>query len=139
MKTIKKALSRKAEGYIDLCILIIVFAMLITLSLNVCKLFTERINMQQAADKVLEEAVRSGLVKSKELDDLIARYFDKNGYEIEISKENEDGAEWVQFGESILVRVRKKTIFEGIGKLFNSDKFSLEVLKDGKSEKYWKR
>jgi len=133
-----KKLSTRAEGYLDLCILVIVFVMLVTLSLSICRIFTERIEMQQAADKILEEAVKTGLIKSSQLDKLVKWYYDNNGYEIEITKDADDEEDWVQFGESIYVSVRKKTFLEGLGKLLKNEEFSLEVTKDAKSERYWK-
>ena len=58
---IKKILSsRKGEGYIDMCIGVVVFVMVLVLTINIFSFITLKVEMDQIADDLIEAATFAG-------------------------------------------------------------------------------
>lgn len=133
MKVIKKLKEKKAEGYIDVAVLVLAAMLTIALFVKVFPVFIVKDQLNTLAKQTLREAEMEGRI---EID-----------YS-EISKAvgiEPDYVEWdgdtlssrkVQFGDDMLVTFSKSVdigFFE-----FGSFRLKLEGKAKGKSEVYWK-
>ena len=58
---IKKLLhSKKGEGYVDMCVGVVVFVMILVIAINIFEFITLRIEMDQIADDLIEAATYAG-------------------------------------------------------------------------------
>ena len=58
---IKKVLSsRKGEGYIDMCVGVVVFVMILVIAINIFSFITLKVEMDQIAEDLIESATYSG-------------------------------------------------------------------------------
>ena len=116
----------RGEGYIDLCVSVLVFTLMLSTVLSVFSFYSLRLKMEQAASEVLELAGAKGKIRDEELASLIAELTREEEYSIELSAPLlfEEGSGKVQLGEKIIVTVRYKD-----GKT---------VQKSGFSRKYWR-
>ena len=58
---IKKILSsRKGEGYIDMCVGVVVFVMILVIAINIFSFITLKVEMDQIAEDLIESATYSG-------------------------------------------------------------------------------
>lgn len=56
--------SRNGEGYVDMCVGVIVFVMILVIAINIFSFITLRIEMDQIADELLETATYNGCFDS---------------------------------------------------------------------------
>ena len=62
---LKKVLkNRNGEGYVDMCVGVIVFVMILVIAINIFSFITLRIEMDQIADELLETATYNGCFDS---------------------------------------------------------------------------
>ena len=52
--------SRNGEGYLDMCVGVIVFVMILVIAINIFSFITLRIGMDQIEDELLETATYNG-------------------------------------------------------------------------------
>ena len=48
--------SKKGEGYVDMCVGVVVFVMILVIAINIFSFITLRIEMDQIADELIEAA-----------------------------------------------------------------------------------
>lgn len=130
--------SKKGEGYIDICVGVIVFVMIIVVTINIFSFITLRIEMDQIADELIKAATYEGCFGDKftETDDaMLADYY---YYDIDWGADEYFNSAYhrVQLGDRMWVTVSKDTYIKGIG-VFKIP-VTLTVKKSGLSEKYWK-
>lgn len=130
--------SKKGEGYIDICVGVIVFVMVLVIAINIFSFVTLRIEMDQIADELIEAATYSGGFGSdfQERDsDMLDEYF---YYDIDYGAESYFNTPYrrVQLGNKMWVEISVQTYVKGLG-VFKIP-VTLTVRKSGLSEKYWK-
>ena len=136
---IKKILSsRKGEGYIDMCIGIVVFVMVLILAINIFGFITLKVEMDQIAEDLIEAATFSG--------EFNGDFWDANDYNLQeyFYYDIDYGADYyfnpenrqVQLGTRMWVTVSKETYIKGLG-IFKIP-VTVSVTKSGLSERYWK-
>lgn len=130
--------NRKAEGYIDICVGVIVFVMVLVIAINIFSFVTLRIEMDQIADELIEAATYSGCFGTdfwNRDDDMIDEYF---FYDIDYGADRYYNTPYkrVQLGNKMWVEVSVDTYVKGLG-VFRIP-VTLTVRKSGLSEKYWK-
>ena len=135
MKNIK---NKRGEGYIDLCVGVVVFVIMLVVAINVFSFVTLRIEMEQIADEMLQTATETGEFGSeyRETENILKeRYFD---FEVSEKAERYHNISYkrVQLGERMEVTVTVHTKVNGVGVF--SIPVTLNVKKSGLSEKYWK-
>lgn len=135
---IKKIKDKRAEGYIDLCVGIVVFVIMLVVAINVFSFVTLRIEMEQIADEMLQTATETGEFGNeyKENENILKeRYFDFDADE-KAERYHDMSNKRVQLGERMEVTVTVHTKMNGLGVF--SIPVTLNVKKSGLSEKYWK-
>ncbi len=134
----KLAASKKGEGYIDICVGVIVFVMVLVIAINIFNFVTLRIEMDQIADELIEAATYSGCFGSdftNRYNDMLDEYFH---YDIGYGANSYFNTQYkrVQLGKKMWVEVSVRTYIKGLG-VFKIP-VTLKVHKSGLSEKYWK-
>lgn len=135
----KKRMKRKGgEGYIDVCICVIAFVMILTLAINIFSFISLRINMDEIADELIEEATYAGAFDRDfydRYDALAEQYFP---YDVETGADKYFNTTYgrVQLGNVMWVKVSVQTYIKGLG-IFKIP-VTVNVKKTGLSEKYWK-
>lgn len=130
--------SRRGEGYVDMCVGVVVFVMILVIAINIFSFITLRIEMDQIADELIEAATYSGCFGSDFWDrdrDLIDDYF---FYDIDCGADQYYNStyERVQLGNKMWVKVSYDTYIKGLG-VFKIP-VTLTVKRSGLSQKYWK-
>ena len=136
---IRKHLKNKSgEGYVDLCVGVVVFVMLLVIAINIFSFITLRVEMGQIADELLETATFNGSFGDEfwaRDDDLLDEYF---YYDIDYDAEEyfNSAYERVQLGKvmSVTVTVHTNVKWLGVFKI----PVTLTVTRSGISQKYWK-
>ena len=62
MKKLLRA--KRGEGYVDMCVGVVVFVMILVIAVNIFSFITLRIEMDQIADDLIEAATYSGCFNS---------------------------------------------------------------------------
>lgn len=133
----KNTVQKRGEGYIDVCIAVLVFVMLTVITVNLFGFVNLKIQMDQIADELIETATYFGGFEDEfntEKEEMKSRYFN---FETECSADeyyNSSGK--VQLGNKMWVTVSVNTDIKGLG-VFKIP-VTLKVRKSGISEKYWK-
>ena len=130
--------SKKGEGYIDICVGVIVFVMVLVITINIFSFVTLRIEMDQIADELIEAATYSGCFDDDfwaRDDDMLDEYF---FYDIDCGADKYFNSTYqrVQLGGKMWVEISVRTHIKGLG-VFKIP-VTLKVHKSGLSEKYWK-
>ena len=130
--------NRCGEGYIDICVMIIVFVSGLVIAINVFSFITLKVEMDTIAEELIESATYEGEFgdefknRTETMKDIY--------YEFDI----EYGAdEWfnttlqrVQLGDEMWVTISKETYVKGLGAF--KIPVTVKVTRSGLSEKYWK-
>ena len=136
---IKKLMrSRRGEGYIDTCVSVVVFVMILVVAINVFSFITLKQEMDQIANELIETATASGCFNEDfwERDsELLGEYY---YYGIYPSAEKYYNSTYrrVQLGDTMTVKIDVQTYIKGLG-VFKIPVI-VSVTKSGISEKYWK-
>lgn len=130
--------SKKGEGYIDICVGVVVFVMVLVIAINIFSFVTLRIEMDQIADELIEAATYSGCFGTDfwdRDDDMLDEYY---YYDIDYGADSYFNTTYkrVQLGNKMWVEVSLQTYVKGLG-VFRIP-VTLKVHKSGLSEKYWK-
>jgi len=136
MKKILK--SKKGEGYIDICVGVVCFCMILVVAINLFSFVTTRIELDQIADNLLESATESGAF-STDYNSMVSTM--KKDYYSFTSTPGADkyfntSLKRVQLGEKMWVSVSYTTYVKGLGVI--KIPVTITVKKTGLSEKYWK-
>lgn len=135
----KKLLSsRKGEGYIDMCVGVVVFVMVLVIAINIFSFITLKVEMDQIAEDLIEAATYAG-----EFDD---DFWDADSYNLEeyyyydidwgADEYFNSGYQRVQLGTRMWVTISKTTYIKGLG-VFKIP-VTVSVTRSGLSERYWK-
>ena len=130
--------NKKAEGYIDICVGVIVFVMVLVIAVNIFSFITLKIEMDQIAEELIEAATYSGCFGDDFLErdsDMMGEYF---YYVIDYGADEYFNSSYkrVQLGDKMWVKISKHTYVKGLG-VFRIP-VTVSVTRSGLSEKYWK-
>ena len=136
----KKTVSRnkRGEGYVDVCIGVIAFVIVIVIAINIFSFISLRSDMELVADELLETATYTGCFGTdygNMKNTLKSDYFDFDAAEGAESFFNA-AYKRVQLGDTMWVEVRVTTYLRGVGAF--KIPVTLTVKRSGISEKYWK-
>lgn len=135
---IKKLLhSKKGDGYVDLCVGVLVFVMMLIIALNIFEFVTLRVEMDQIADELIETATYDGCFGERFTETDMNMLDDYYYYDLDYGADEYFNSTYqrVQLGDRMWVKVSVETNIKGIG---ISIPITLSVKKSGLSEKYWK-
>ncbi|WP_195238737.1 DUF4320 family protein [Romboutsia sp. 1001285H_161024_C4] len=134
MKILK---NKKGQGYIDVAVMVLVFALVMAFALSVFPVFVAKSNLNKFASEVVREAETTGQIGSSVQDRI---------NKLKKDLENVDSVDWkvnyiygtnkIQLGDPIEVTV-KKNVNIGFFK-FGSFPIPLQSKDSGFSEVYWK-
>ena len=130
--------SKKAEGYIDICVGVIVFVMVLVIAINIFSFITLKIEMDQIAEELIEAATYSGCFGGdfwgRDSDMLDEYYY----YDIDYGADEYFNSSYrrVQLGDRMWVTISKHTYVKGLD-IFKIP-VTVSVTRSGLSEKYWK-
>mgnify|MGYP003446053254 FL=1 len=136
---IKKVLSsRKGEGYIDMCVGVVVFVMILVIAINIFSFITLKVEMDQIAEALIESATYSGEFDTDfwnaDMYNLDEYYY----YDIDYGADEyfNEAYRRVQLGTRMWVTISKDTYIKGLG-IFKIP-VTVSVTRSGLSERYWK-
>ena len=134
----KKWLDRKGEGYIDICVGVIVFVTIIVITINIFSFITLRVEMDHIADELIDTATYLGCYGSeftKRNDELQDEYY---RYTVTTDADEYFNSYFrrVQLGHVMKVTVSVNTYIRGLGAF--RIPVTLNVTRSGLSQKYWK-
>jgi hypothetical protein len=136
---IKKVLSsRKGEGYIDMCVGVVVFVMILVIAINIFSFITLKVEMDQIAEDLIESATYSGEFDTDfwnaDMYNLDEYYY----YDIDYGADEyfNEAYRRVQLGTRMWVTISKETHVKGLG-IFKIP-ITVSVTRSGLSERYWK-
>ena len=135
---VKKILhSKKGDGYVDICIGVIAFVMVLVIALNIFEFVTLRVEMDQIADELIEAATFSGEFNDDFFNTDSAMLDDYYYYDIDwgADKYFNTAYDRVQLGDRMWVEISVDTHIKGLGIKIP---ITLRVKKSGLSERYWK-
>ena len=130
--------NKKAEGYIDVCVGVVVFTMVLVIAINIFSFITLKVEMDHIAEELIEAATYSGSFDTR-FDqccaDMQDDYFD---FDVDYDADSYFNStyERVQLGERMWVTVSVRTYVRGLG-VFKIP-VTVSVTRSGLSEKYWK-
>ena len=130
--------SKNGEGYVDMCVGVVVFVMVLVVAINLFSFIALRVEMDQIADELIEAATYSGCFDSDFRDrdgELLDDYY---YYEIEYGAEKYFNTPYyrVQLGDTMWVQISKETYIKGLGAF--KIPVTVTVKRSGISERYWK-
>lgn len=135
---LKAIRNKKAEGYIDTCVGVVVFVMVLVIAINIFSFITLKVEMDQIAEELIEAATYSGSFDTR-FDqcsaDMQDDYF---SFHVNYGADSYFNStyERVQLGERMWVTVSVRTYVRGLG-VFKIP-VTVSVTRSGLSEKYWK-
>lgn len=135
---LKKLKNKRGEGYVDMCVGVIVFVMILVIAINIFSFITLRIEMDQIADELLETATYSGCFGSEfwERDSELLDQYYYYGIDYDADEYFNTSYHRVQLGHTMRVTVSVGTYVKGLG-VFKIP-VTLRVTRSGLSQKYWK-
>lgn len=130
--------SKCGEGYVDMCVGVIVFVMILVIAINIFSFITLRIEMDQIADELIEAATYSGCFSTDFWDrdgDMLDDYY---YYDIDYGADSYFNTTFkrVQLGKPMWVKISVDTYIKGLGAF--KIPVTLTVKRSGLSQKYWK-
>ena len=130
--------NRNGEGYVDMCVGVIVFVMILVIAINIFSFITLRIEMDQIADEILEASTYSGCFGDDSQDAyerMLDEYYD---FDLNFGADEYFNSAYrrVQLGHVMWVEVSVTTNIKGLG-VFEIP-VTLTVHRSGLSQKYWK-
>ena len=135
---LKAIRNKKAEGYIDICVGVVVFVMVLVIAINIFSFITLKVEMDQIAEELIEAATYSGSFDTR-CDQCCADMQDDYvGFDVDYGADSYFNStyERVQLGERMWVTVSVQTYVHGLG-VFKIP-VTVSVTRSGLSEKYWK-
>ena len=103
--------SKKGEGYVDMCVGVVVFVMILVIAINIFSFITLRIEMDQIADELIEAATYAGCFDDDFWhadSDMLDQYY---YYDIDYGADRYFNSTYrrVQLGERMWVEISKHT------------------------------
>ena len=134
MKSILK--SKKAEGYIDVAVAVLVIVFLLTLIVNAWSVLKVKQDLNYMCEEIIEAATMSGRI-----DEEVVKRFDELCAELGFIPQKDFEADFyegakVQFGDVITCTLTHEVTLPGFGGF--SLPLGLSVTKSGLSRVYWK-
>ena len=134
----KKYRNTRAEGYIDVCVAVVVFVMLMVVTLNLFSFLNMKLQLDQAADELIEVCTFYGGF-TDEFDDASEQLTDRTfDYELICTAEEwyNEPLKRVQLGDKMTLTVKKQTYLKGVGGF--KIPVTVTAVRSGLSERYWK-
>lgn len=130
--------SRKAEGYIDICIGVIVFVMVLVIAINIFSFITLKVEMDQMAEDLIEAATYAGEFSEDFWNTDAYNLEEYYQYSIDYGADEYFNSRYhrVQLGKRMWVTISKDTYIKGLGPF--KIPVTVSVTKSGLSERYWK-
>lgn len=130
--------SRKAEGYIDICVGIIALLSVLVLTLNIYSFLTLKQDLDEISEQLIEVATYTGCFGDDfnvRTDSLKTEYFD---FDVDVSADSYYNATYkrVQLGKTMRVTVTVHTKLKGVGVV--DIPITATSKRSGISEHYWK-
>ena len=130
--------AKRGEGYVDMCVGVVVFVMILVIAVNIFSFITLRIEMDQIADELIEAATYAGCFDDyfwHADSDMLDQYY---YYDIDYGADRYFNSTYrrVQLSERMWVEISKHTYIKGLG-VFKIP-VTVTVRKSGLSERYWK-
>ena len=135
---IKALKNRKAEGYIDVAIAVLVIVFLLVLALSVFKLVTLKQNMKYMCEELVKTATLNGKV-ADEVDERFEELCAETGVRPRLTITAtyfNATTKTVQLGDTITVKLTYETSLAGFGDF--ELPFEVSVSSSGLSRIYWK-
>ena len=135
---LKAIRNKKAEGYIDICVGVVVFAILLVIAINIFCFITLKVEMDLIGEELIEAATYSGSFDTR-FDQCCADMQDDYfSFDVDYGADSYFNStyERVQLGERMWVSVSVQTYVRGLG-VFKIP-VTVSVTRSGLSEKYWK-
>ena len=134
----KRLLSRKAEGYIDICVGIIVLLSVLVLTLNIYSFLTLKQDMDEITEQLIEVATTNGCFGDEFNDRAAAlkeQFFD---FDVAVSADSWYNASYkrVQLGKTMKVTISVHTKLIGVGVV--EIPITATSTRSGLSQHYWK-
>ena len=136
---INKILKSKAgEGYVDMCVGVVAFVMVLVISVNIFSFVTVRAEMEQIADELLDTASYYGCFGDEfqnRVDELADEYYP---FSVDCGADEYFNSTYrrVQLGHVMRIEVTVTSEIKGLGVF--SIPVTLTVSCSGLSQKYWK-
>lgn len=130
--------SKRGEGYIDICVGIVAFVMVLVIAINLFSFITLRIELDSIADELIESATQTGCFGAEFNDTVAVMKEDYYDFNVATGADRYFNVPYsrVQLGERMWVEVSVDTYIKGVG-VFKIP-VTLTVKKSGLSENYWK-
>ena len=130
--------SKRGEGYVDICVGVIVFVMILVIAINIFSFITLRIELDRIADEILDASTYSGAFGNDSQDAyerMLDEYYD---FDLELDADDYYNTAYkrVQLGHAMYVTVSVDTYIKGLG-VFKIP-VTVSVTRSGLSQKYWK-
>ena len=130
--------SKRGEGYVDVCVGVIVFVMLLVIAINIFSFITLRVEMDQIAEEILDASTYSGCFGADFQDAyerMLEQYYD---FDVDFSADEYYNSTYkrVQLGHAMTITVSVDTYVKGLGAF--KIPVTLTVTRSGLSQKYWK-
>jgi len=130
--------SRKAEGYIDICVGIIALLSVLVLTLNIYSFLTLKQDLDEISEQLIEVATYTGCFGddfNARADSLKTEYFD---FDVDVSADSYYNATYkrVQLGKTMRITVTVHTQLKGVGVV--DIPITATSKRSGISEHYWK-
>lgn len=131
-------MNKKGEGYIDVCVGIVVFVMVLVTALNLFSFVRLRVELDQVCDELLEAAGFSGCFDDSFYDraDELRSIYSDFSFTCGADKYFNSSLKRVQLGDPMWVTVSATTDIQGLGMI--RIPVTVSVTRTGLSEKYWK-
>lgn len=129
---------KKGEGYIEMCVGVIAFVMVLVIAINIFSFITLKVEIDQIAEELIEVATYTGEFGSEFWQACSNAQGEHYEYRFEFGADEffDNGYDRVQLGEKMWVIVSKETYIKGLG-VFKIP-ITISVRRSGLSEKYWK-
>ena len=130
--------SCRGEGYIDTCVSVIVFVMIMVVAINIFSFITLKTEMDEICDELIETATYTGEFGNEfwERDGELLDGYYYYGIDTTAEKFYNSSYQRVQLGDTMTVKIDIQTYLKGLG-VFKIP-VTVSVTKSGISEKYWK-
>lgn len=130
--------SKRGEGYVDLCVGVVVFVMILVIAINIFSFITLRIELDQIADELIDTATAEGCFGDGFRNTDMAMLDEYYYYDVDYGADEYFNTAYkrVQLGERMWVEASVETNIKGLG-VFKIP-VTITVHRSGMSQRYWK-
>lgn len=130
---------KRGEGYVDVCVGVIAFVMLIVIAINIFSFIDLRLKLDRISDELIDTAAFNGCYDD-EFQGLVGELRQHYGMRFKVNSEADSyfNAVYrrVQLGHRMTVTVSYDTEIKGLGVF--SIPVTVSVTRSGLSQQYWK-